>query len=87
MNQPVAACGGKMNQPDRLFGATTAGAGNAGDGNGDVGMGCGQRPQRHGARHLARYRAKCLQGRVVDVQHLRLGRIGIGDVAAVHHGR
>src|SRR6516164_1296173 len=82
---PVARGGGEMDEAHRLIGAATAGAGDAGDGDREIDRRMGERARRHRLGGLAAHRAMTFQDRGGNAEHRLLGRIRIGDEAAVDH--
>ena len=76
-----------MHEADRLVGAAAAGAGDAGDGDDEIGVGFAERAARHRLGGLAAHRAVFLDGRSRHAEHLLLGLVRIGDEAAIDHVR
>jgi len=79
----VPGGGGKVHEADRLCGAAAAGAGDAGDGDGEIGVGVAERAARHRFGGFAAYCAVVFERRFGNAEHRALGRIRIGDEAAV----
>lgn len=76
----------KWTRPGRLA-FRSAGTGHAGDRHGDVGVRAQQRFLGHGPGHRVGHGAMGLDQPGRHAEHLRLGRVGVGDETAVHHIR
>ena len=81
----AGAGGGEMHEADGLGVAAAAGAGDAGDGDGDVGMGMRERTLGHGAGDGFADGAVLPDQGLGDAEALVLGRVGVGDEAALDH--
>ena len=74
---------GEADRADRLARCAAAGTGDAGDRDGDRAAAAAQRAARHLARGLLAHRAVLRSVPLAHAQHLALGRVRIGDVAAL----
>ena len=75
----------EVNEADRLRGRRPGGAGDAGDGEAELGGHPRERPFGHGPRHFRAHRAVVLDQCGIHAEKLRLGLVGVGDEAALHH--
>ena len=82
-NAAVARRYGKMHQTYRLARRGAAGAGDAGDGDGEIDAGTLQRADRHLRGGFLADGAKGRKRSGIHPEHRALGVIGIGDEAAV----
>src|SRR5215217_4968824 len=81
------ARGGEMNEADRLLRRPAARAGNAGDGDGEIGARLRARTLRHGLGGLGADRAVRRERGGRNSQKELFGLVGIGDEAAIDHVR
>ncbi len=86
-NRLVAPAGGEMHKPNRLLRRSAVGPGDAGDGDGKVRVRMGERASGHGARHVLAHRAVPLDQPNWHAEHLALGRVRIGNEAALENVR
>src|SRR5262249_47921667 len=81
----VLACRSDVNEADGLGRAATAWTGNPGNGDGQVGVGVGQRTARHGTRNGLAHRAILVEHGHGHAEQLHLGFVRVGDEAALDH--
>ena len=80
-----ARAGRKMHQANRLAGPAAARTCDAGDGDHEIGFCLAERAARHGLGGFAADGAVLAQDVRRHAQHLLLGRVRIGDEAAIEH--
>ena len=79
---PVRPLRVEVHEPDRLLGGAAAGAGDAGDRNGDVGAEPFARPARHRLRHLGRHSAVRGEELLLHAERRLLHLVRVRDDAA-----
>src|ERR671918_1170100 len=77
----------QVHQADRLARRGAARPRDAGHRDGEIDAGVGQRTFGHGAGDVLTDRADSFEQRRRHAEHLRLGAVVVGDVAALDHGR